>query len=128
MPTQNLNIAAHTSELTDNSALGVVTNAKPVSVGSVSAKAASAELPPIAAKQHPSIVQLQRLIESMNKSIQRNNSSLEFSMDSNSERVLVKLIDTATGDVIRQIPSKEILAIAQSIEQMQQGLLLNKKA
>ncbi|MDD5300353.1 MAG: flagellar protein FlaG [Gallionella sp.] len=123
MPIQNLSVVAQTSEIAGNSALGIVTSAKSVSTGSVSAK-----LPPAAAKQPPSIVQLQRLIESMNKTMQQNNSSLEFSVDGNSERVLVQLIDTSTGEVIRQIPSKEILAIAQSIEQMQQGLLLNKQA
>lgn len=128
MPIQNLNVVAQAGEIADNSALGAVISAKPASTGSVSAKAASAELPPSVAKQPPSIVQLQRLIESMNKTMQQNNSSLEFSVDDSSKRVLVKLIDTSTGDVIRQIPSKEILAIAQSIEQMQQGLLLNKKA
>lgn len=128
MPIQNLNVVAQTSEVAGNGALGAVTSAKPASADSVSAEAASAELSPVVAKQPPSIVQLQRLIESMNKTMQQNNSSLEFSVDGSSEKVLVKLIDTSTGDVIRQIPSKEILAIAQSIEQMQQGLLLNKKA
>lgn len=128
MPIHNLNVVAQASEVAGNSALGAVTSAKPASADSVSAEAASAELPPVIAKQSPSIVQLQRLIESMNKTMQQNNSSLEFSVDGSAERVLVKLIDTLTGDVIRQIPSKEILAIAQSIEQMQQGLLLNKKA
>ena len=123
MPIQNLNVVAQTSEVAGNSAFGIVTSAKSVSTGSVPAK-----LPPAAAKQPPSIVQLQRLIESMNKTMQQNNSSLEFSVDGNSERVLVKLIDTSTGEVIRQIPSKEILAIAQSIKQMQQGLLLDKQA
>jgi flagellar protein FlaG len=75
------------------------------------------------ARLPPSIAQLQRLIASMNKAIQQSNSS----MDSNSEKTLIKLIDTSTGEVIRQIPSEEALAIAQSIEQIQQGLLLNRK-
>lgn len=128
MPIQNLNVAAQASEIACNSALNAATAAKSASTDSTPAKAAPAELPPATAKPPPSIVQLQRLIESMNKAVQKNNSSLEFSIDSNSERVLVKLIDTSTGEVIRQIPSQETLAIAQSIEQMQQGLLLNKKA
>jgi len=53
---------------------------------------------------------------------------LEFSIDPNSERVVVRMVDSATGDVIRQIPAKEILAIAESITQYQKGLLLSQSA
>lgn len=127
MPIQNLNAATQASEIIGNSALSAVTAVKPAT-RSISTKAAPAELPPTTTKQPPSIVQLQRLVESMNKAIQQSNSSLEFSIDSNSKRVLVKLIDTSTGDVIRQIPSEEALTIAQSIDKMQEGVLLNKNA
>lgn len=128
MPIQNLNVAAQAGEIAGIGAPGAVTAAISAAVGSAPAKAKPAGMPPVAVKQPPSAAQLQRLIESMNKAIQQSNSSLEFSIDNNSERVLVKLIDTSTGDVIHQIPSEEMLAISQSIEKMQQGLLLNKNA
>lgn len=115
---------AQVGEIAGNSALNAVLTGKAAASG----KAAPAGLPQTTAAQPPSIAQLQRLINSMNKAIQQNNSNLEFSMDSESQRILVKLIDTSTGDVIRQIPSEEVLAIAESIKQMQQGLFLNKKA
>lgn len=127
MPIQNVNTAApaQAGEIAGTGAVNTISTGK--------APAAPAEtvftgLPQTAAKQPPSIAQLQRLINSMNKAIQQGSSNLEFTMDNDSERILVRLIDTSTGDVIRQIPSEEILAIAQSIEQMQQGLLLDKEA
>lgn len=123
MPIQDVDVVApaQAGEIVSNSALNAVLTGKAADSG----KAAPAGLPQA---QPPSIAQLQRLINSMNKAIQQNNSNLEFSMDSESQRILVKLIDTSTGDVIRQIPSEEVLAIAESITQMQQGLFLNKKA
>jgi hypothetical protein len=40
----------------------------------------------------------------------------------------VKMLDTSTGQLIRQYPSEEALAISRGIEQFQQGLLLKQKA
>lgn len=119
MPIQNVNaaVSAQAGKIVGSSVLDAV----------LTGSAARVALPQAVTKQPPSIAQLQRLINSMNNAIQQGNSSLEFSMDSGSKKVLVKLIDTSTGEVIRQIPSEEVLAIAQSIEQMQQGLLLNNK-
>jgi flagellar protein FlaG len=37
-------------------------------------------------------------------------------------------MDSSTGEVIRQYPSEETLAISRNIEHFQQGLLLTKKA
>lgn len=126
MPIQDVDVVApaQAGEIAGNSALNAVLTSKAADSG----EAAPAGLPRTTVAQPPSIAQLQRLIDSMNKAIQQNNSNLEFSMDSESQRILVKLIDTSTGDVIRQIPSEEVLAIAESIKQMQQGLFLNKKA
>jgi flagellar protein FlaG len=39
----------------------------------------------------------------------------------------VKVVDASTNEVIRQIPSKEILQLDKDIDKMQ-GLLLDKKA
>lgn len=127
MPIQNVNTAtpAQAGEIAGTGAVNTISTGK---APAVPAGTAFTGLPQTAAKQPPSIAQLQRLINSMNKAIQQGSSNLEFTMDNDSERILVRLIDTSTGDVIRQIPSEEMLAIAQSIEQMQQGLLLDKEA
>ncbi|MBL8491536.1 MAG: flagellar protein FlaG, partial [Rhodocyclaceae bacterium] len=42
-------------------------------------------------------------------------------------KTVVKVVDGQTGKMIRQIPSEELLAIAESIDRMQ-GLLLRQKA
>lgn len=55
------------------------------------------------------------------------HANLEFSIDEATEKRVVKVIDSTTGDVIRQFPSEEALAIAQSLDRLK-GLLLQQKA
>jgi flagellar protein FlaG len=78
--------------------------------------------------QQPSPAELKQAVENINKSLKQSNKNLEFSVDTDTKKVLVKLVDTETGDVIREIPGEEALAIARSIDQYQQGLLLKQKA
>jgi len=54
-------------------------------------------------------------------------SALNFTRDEETGRTVVKVVDTATDTVIRQIPNEEAIAIAKSIDKMQ-GLLFNHKA
>ncbi len=52
-----------------------------------------------------------------NRALAEKGSELAFEFDDASKRVIVKLIDTRTGDVIRQFPSKQMLAIARALDQ-----------
>jgi len=92
----------------------------------------SVELPQLAvsqvAEQKVSAEQLKSVVDNINKTMRQSNRSLEFTMDADSKQQLVRLVDTETGDVIRQFPSKEAMAISRAIDQFQQGLLLNQKA
>jgi flagellar protein FlaG len=54
-------------------------------------------------------------------------SSIEFSIDEDSGKTIVKLMDTETNTVLRQYPSREALAIAKDIDKFQ-GLLVNTEA
>lgn len=53
-------------------------------------------------------------IKQFAQSIQRN---LNFSLDDTSGRVVVKVTDAMSGDVIRQIPSEDALRLAESLEE-----------
>ena|ERR1039457_5380670 len=78
--------------------------------------------------QQPSSQQLKTAVNGINQVMQKSNQNLEFSVDPNSKKPIVQMVDAATGELILQIPSKVALAIAQSIDQYQHGLLLNQKA
>jgi flagellar protein FlaG len=108
--------------------LGQLQAAPPEARAHTDAPRPAAQLPPTAqASPEPSPQELQKAVESV-KQVVASNSNLEFSIDPNTERVVVRMVDSATGDVIRQIPAKEILAIAESITQYQKGLLLSQSA
>lgn len=57
------------------------------------------------------------------------NYGVEFQLHefSQGQRVVTRIVDRDSGEVIRQIPSEEVLRIAESLEQMQ-GRLIQLKA
>ena len=74
--------------------------------------------------------QLQEAAQKISSHLNLKNSALEFSVDQNSGRNVVKIIDKSTKEVVRQIPSEEALHIAQALEELdeiRQGLLLSTK-
>lgn len=56
-----------------------------------------------------------------------SGSSLEFSVDADTNRIVVKVVDNETRELVRQIPMEEMLALAKAMNRLQ-GLLLRTKA
>jgi flagellar protein FlaG len=83
---------------------------------------------PQVVQQKPSAEQLKQAVENINRAMRLSGRDLEFSLDTEASRVVVKMTDSETGEVIRQIPSEETLAISRSIGEFQQGLLLRQQA
>ncbi|MEO8163843.1 MAG: flagellar protein FlaG [Betaproteobacteria bacterium] len=75
----------------------------------------------------PDREQLKKAVDSANSALKTISSELEFAIDASTSKTVVRVIDSATQQVIRQIPSEEMLAIARSVDRMQ-GLLLKQKA
>lgn len=75
-----------------------------------------------------SVAQLQSTVDKFNDVMRQSKQNLEFSVDTETKKPIIKLVDSVTGELIRQIPSEEMLAIARSIDQFQQGLLISQKA
>lgn len=66
-------------------------------------------------------------LERIQKFVEPMASDLQFSVDESSGMRVVKVLDRATQEVIRQIPSAEVLEIAKALDRLQ-GLLLKQKA
>lgn len=66
-------------------------------------------------------------LEDVRNAIRPVASELSFSLDEDSGRVLLRIIDRETDEVIRQIPSEELVRIAKALDKFQ-GLFLNKEA
>jgi len=75
----------------------------------------------------PSQQELEAAVEQLNKSVQSKSQSLEFSIDNDSKRTIVKVIDQHTKEVLRQIPTPEALQIAKSLD-TGKGMLISQEA
>ncbi|MDZ7869455.1 MAG: flagellar protein FlaG [Rheinheimera sp.] len=81
----------------------------------------------------PSAAELGEAVESINQFVNAQMRTLNFSVDENSGKAVVKVIDFETKDVIRQIPGEEVLKMASAIKKLQDdlgsatGLLINSK-
>lgn len=71
--------------------------------------------------------QVEKAAKEVNDFLKPINNSLQFQLDDDTGKTIVKVIDVATKDVIRQFPSEEMLSIAKAIDKMK-GLLLHQKA
>ncbi len=52
---------------------------------------------------------------------------LEFEVDEDTDKMVVKVIDKETGETIRQMPSEEVIRIAKVLGKMQ-GMLVRETA
>ncbi len=71
--------------------------------------------------------QIEQALERLKTAIPAKANALQFSVDEQSGDTVVRIVDSETGDLIRQIPSKELVEIAHAIDKMQ-GLLLKQSA
>lgn len=71
--------------------------------------------------------QLDQAVQAVQKFTQPLANNLQFSIDEDTGIKMVKVIDSATKEVIRQIPSEEMMEIARALDRLQ-GILLKQKA
>jgi flagellar protein FlaG len=71
--------------------------------------------------------QLGKIVERINQELQGANRELRFNIDDQSGRIVVKVVNTETDEVIRQIPSEEVLALARSAKSGD-GMIFNVRA
>ena len=72
-------------------------------------------------------VELTKAVSRLNDYVQNLSRDLQFSIDEETGYTVITVTDSATQEVIRQIPSGEALAIAHSLEK-DQGVILRAKA
>ncbi len=73
--------------------------------------------------------QVSAMVEDLQASLdmlQQKNTHLNFSVHEETERIMVRITDQNTGDVIREIPSEEFLNLAARLQEMV-GLMFDMK-
>jgi flagellar protein FlaG len=83
--------------------------------------------------QQISKAELQQAVDVVNQAVALEQRSLSFSIDDVSGRSVIKVVDFETEELIKQIPSEELLKVAQDIKRLQEemgqsiGLLIDNK-
>lgn len=70
---------------------------------------------------------LEAAVKKLNEQVAPTLQSIEFSLDQSSDRMVVKVIDTSSNTVLRQIPNEEVLAFSKTLDRLQ-GLVIRQKA
>lgn len=110
-------------------------NHLPVSNGQTTVPSASpsprraSAAPPAAtsAVDAPHSADLGKAVDAINQKLEESGQSLRFSLDHETGKTVVRVVDAQTNEVIRQIPNDVALAISRSLERMQ-GLLVKQHA
>lgn len=112
------------SQATQSSPAGATA---PLPAAAVPVEAASTETAAAASVQQPDAAQIAQAVEEVRAAITPVAQNLRFSIDKDINRTIVKVVDASTDEVIRQIPSEEIIAIAKAMDKLQ-GLLIKQEA
>jgi flagellar protein FlaG len=67
--------------------------------------------------------QLQKVAQQLQDFIGNINRGLEFSVDKDSGRDVIKVIDKTSGDLVKQFPSEEVLTLVAKLSDMVGGFI-----
>jgi flagellar protein FlaG len=101
----------------------VVESARGAQDGSGSGPAGRAE----EANRKSTDADVERALQQVSDRLQINQRTLQFSVDKDTQSTVVKVIDSETNKLIRQIPSEELLSISKRLEAAT-GMLFSDKA
>jgi len=131
-----------TSEISNAMKLSPVTVVKPAimedtvadvvrSVDSVKSAQTSVESDELNKDNHkPALSLVKEAADHGNQLMQTVNRNLQFKVDDATNEVVVKIVDSESGKVVRQIPSEEMLSFIKHLEEMQgkSGAVINDRA
>lgn len=72
--------------------------------------------------------ELQGLVDKANEALSMRFSNLKFTVADGTEIPVVRIEDSETGELIRQIPSEQMVALAKALDEIKQGNLLEEMA
>ncbi|MFT5636351.1 MAG: flagellar protein FlaG, partial [Cognaticolwellia sp.] len=70
--------------------------------------------------------QLEKVAQQLQDFVGELNRNLEFSVDKDSGRDVIKVFDKGTGDLIKQFPSEEVLTLVSKLSEMVGGFVDTK--
>lgn len=70
---------------------------------------------------------LSKTVDELNDYVQNLHREIQFSVDNESNKTIIKVIDANTGEVIRQLPPDEMMQLVKRLDALD-GLLVREKA
>lgn len=67
-----------------------------------------------------------QVVEKVNKIVEKFNSRVSFSVDPDTKKTMILVRDKETGEVIRQIPAKEMLDLMKKMEEIA-GIIYSRR-
>jgi flagellar protein FlaG len=83
---------------------------------------------PATVEREPTPVEVKQAARQLESFMESMNRYLEFRVDQDSGRTIVTVKDKSTGEVVRQIPSEEVLRLAHNLGGKGRNGLLNQTA
>jgi flagellar protein FlaG len=112
------------TDITNNQIAKDVRSASASTTASVSsgrqnvAALAGNSLPPVSTgSQDVSSEQIQEVVAKLNEHAQSINRDLQFSVDDASGRTVIRVVNSETEELVRQIPSEEVLRISRNLQE-----------
>jgi flagellar protein FlaG len=87
------------------------------------AETAKVDVKPVAVDNAALVTAVKKLNELVAPALQ----TVQFSLDEHSERMVVRVVDTSTKQVLRQIPNEEVISMSKTLDKLQ-GLMAKQTA
>lgn len=126
------------STLSVRAADGLPPSQQAAPLGRATGASAPGELAPVPASQAPATaqareadkpdaVQLQQSLQEINQVLAGFSISVQFEMDPDYKDLIVKVVDQHTGQLIRQMPTEDVVRMSKAMENLK-GLLFSQAA
>ena len=71
---------------------------------------------PLEGKGEADVKTIENAVQELNKKVANQELNVSFSVDEKSGRMVVKIHDKISGELVRQVPSEETLRFAQNVD------------
>jgi flagellar protein FlaG len=88
--------------------------------------ASGTDVPPGKAQEAKGAADVESTVSQISDFVQNFQRSLQFSVDEQSGRTVIKVVDSTTEQVIRQIPAEEILRMARHLDSGESLMLVER--
>lgn len=90
-------------------------------------------VPPTKESEDDNQAKISQAVAEINEFVQNIQRSVHFSVDDESGKTVIRVVDRETNELIRQIPTEEVLNIARSLEEQitankSEGIILRVQA